>query len=126
MQESADLKDFLTQRSEKLGPEKCWSRVDGVLLIGSDPTEWAEGYDNIVPWLTAEADDSDTTRVLGDKLRAFSEGTVGWARTDFKWRLKDGTEIPGRWTAVCRKEGDEWTFVQAHVSIGVPNEEVFS
>ena len=42
-----------------------------------------------------------------------------------KLRLPDGTEIPVRLTAVFRKENNDWKIVLRHLSIGIPNEDVF-
>ncbi len=128
MKESADLKDFIMQRYGELGHAKGWSREDGTILIGSDPKEWTEGYEDIVVALESsmETDDFDGyTLVPPENLRAFSEGNIGWCWSRVAWKRKDGTEVPGRVTAVYRKEGDEWTVVQAHWSIGIPNKEVF-
>ncbi|HEX5851126.1 MAG TPA: nuclear transport factor 2 family protein, partial [Rubrobacter sp.] len=59
------------------------------------------------------------------ELDAFVEGTVGWASSRFSWRRTDDREIPMRWSAVFPREDGEWKLVQAHASVGVPNEEAF-
>ena len=128
MQVSEDLKDFLTRRGRELSAEQAWSREDGVLSIGTDPTEWTEGHQEIV----AEAKNVEemiastgwTYSLQGD-LQAFSEGTVGWAASRAKWQHEDGAEVPVRVTGVFRWEEGEWTCVQSHHSIGIPNNEAF-
>lgn len=126
MQESADLKDFITKRSSELGWEKVWSREEGALSIGTDATEWTEGHEAIVAQITEEFKEFfETVKTSIEHLRAFSEGTVGWSAARLTWGLPDSREVPVRATAVFCKDGDEWTCVQAHYSIGVPNEEVF-
>jgi hypothetical protein len=128
MQVSEDLKDFLTRRIRELSAEKAWSCEDGVLSIGTDPTEWTEGYEEIV----AEARNvgemvasSGWTFALKGDLQAYSEGTIGWAASKAKWQHKDGREVPVRVTGVFRREGDEWASVQTHHSIAIPNNEAF-
>ena len=126
MQESAELKEFLSQSG--LSPEEVWSQDDDVLLIGSDPTEWVEGYEKVIGFMNDLAErgaPGGATRLPPETVRAFREGNIGWSRSDMRWQLKDGTEIPGRATTVCRKEGGVWKILQVHVSIGIPDEEVF-
>ena len=70
-------------------------------------------------------DTTDIVEISTKDLDAFVEGTVGWVSVRLIWTLEDGTEIPTRWTAVFHQEDDEWKMVQAHTSVGVPNEELF-
>jgi hypothetical protein len=72
-----------------------------------------------------EAQDPDFKVSSLDELDVFVEGSVGWAPGRPTWILKDSREVPSRWTAVFRREDGEWKIVQAHTSIGVPDEEMF-
>jgi ketosteroid isomerase-like protein len=109
--------------------ERHVSRQVGVLSIGSDPNEWIEGEGVLEAFQEALQDEDARSSPSEDdfvrELDAFVEGTVGWASSRFSWRRKDGREIPMRWSAVFHQEGGEWKLVQAHASVGVPNEEAF-
>jgi hypothetical protein len=125
MQESVDLKEFVTQFFSSPDPERFISRQDGMHAIGTDPSEWIEGYeDNVAAWKAFVATES-LSLILGDNLRAFSEGTIGWATSHaaFVWKER---LIPARFTMIFRKEAGEWAAVHQHWSIGVPDEEAFS
>ena len=39
--------------------------------------------------------------------------------------MEDGRKILTHWTAVYHHEDGEWKMIQAHLSVGVPNEELF-
>ncbi len=126
MKESAELKEFITRGG--LSPEEAWSPDENVLLIGTDPTEWIEGREKVITFMNDLAErgaPGGATRLPPKRVRAFREGNIGWSRSDMSWQLEDGNHIPGRLTAVYRKEGDAWKILQAHVSIGIPDEEVF-
>jgi hypothetical protein len=45
--------------------------------IGSDPTEWTQGYDDLMGSMRADA--ASGVNVGLDDVKAFSEGSVGWA-----------------------------------------------
>jgi ketosteroid isomerase-like protein len=102
------------------------SRHEGVRLIGTDPDEWFEGGEQVADVLKQEVQDTtDIEEVSPRDLDAFVEGTVGWVSGRVVWVLEDGREIPTRWTAVFHQEDGKWKMVQAHTSVGVPNQEVF-
>jgi hypothetical protein len=100
------------------------SRHEGVRLIGTDPDEWFEG-EQAAEVLKQEVQDTTDIGVSPRDLDAFVEGTVGWVSGRVMWTLGDGREIPTRWTAVFHQEDGEWKMVQAHTSVGVPNQELF-
>jgi hypothetical protein len=109
--------------------ERHVSVREGVLSIGSDPEEWIEGERVLKAFKQALQDDDVRNSPSEDdfvrELEAFVEGTVGWASSRFRWTRKDGRQIPMRWSAVFHLEDGEWKLVQAHASVGVPNEEAF-
>ena len=135
MMRSAELRDLCVALSEAHSHadapfiERHVSGQEGVLSIGSDPNEWTEGEQVLEAFRQAlQGDDVRSSPSEDDFIReldAFVEGTVGWASSRFRWMSKDGSEIPMRWTAVFHREDGEWKMVQAHASVGVPNEEVF-
>lgn len=62
--------------------------------------------------------------VPGD-VRAYEEGPIGWVADNPTFEPAGaGVRIPGRFTAVARREDGKWKFVQAHTSVGVPNEQL--
>jgi hypothetical protein len=136
MMRSAELRDLYVALSEAHSLadaafiERHVSGQECVLSIGSDPNEWIEGEQVLEAFKRALQEEEDVRSSPSEddfvrELDAFVEGTVGWAASRFRWRSKDGREIPMRWSAVFHREEGEWKMVQAHAFVGVPNEEVF-
>jgi SnoaL-like domain len=135
MKRSSELRDLCValskahSRSDAPFIERHVSVREGVLSIGSDPKEWMEGERVVEAFKEALQDDDVRSSPSEDdfvrELDAFVEGTVGWASSRFTWTTEDGSEIPMRWSAVFHLEVGQWKLVQAHASVGVPNEEVF-
>jgi ketosteroid isomerase-like protein len=100
------------------------SRDACVLSIGSDAREWAEGYDEIMRLFREATPEGELgVRVgLGD-VKAFREGSVGWAAGHGFFEM-EGQRVPVRLTAVLHQEDGDWKAVQSHASIGVPNEQM--
>ncbi len=130
MERSAELKDIILAAFEDYSSDNAsliarhTSRQDGVRLIGTDDNEWFEG-EQVAEVLKREAEDPSFRVSSLDDLDVFVEGSVGWASARPIWMLEDGTEVPCRWTAVFHHEDGEWRMVQAHTSVGVPDEELF-
>ena len=92
------------------------------VAIGSDPGEWTEGYDETMRLMRGSTPDAELGITAGlDDVKAFREGTVGWAAGHGYFEL-EGKRVPVRLTAVVHQENGEWKVVQTHASIGVPNE----
>jgi hypothetical protein len=130
MERSVELRDIILAAFEDYSSddasaiERHTSRQAEVRLIGTDPNEWFEG-EQAAEVLKREAQDPSFRVSSLDELEVFVEGSVGWASGRPTWMLEDGTEIPSRWTAVFHQEDGEWKLVQAHTSVGVPDEELF-
>jgi hypothetical protein len=104
--------------------ERRTSREDCVLSIGSDPNEWAEGYDEIMQLFRDSTPEGELGVKVGlDDVKAFHEGSVGWVAAR-GWFEFDGKRIPVRLTGVVHQENGDWKAVQTHASIGVPNEQM--
>ncbi len=100
------------------------SRDACVLSIGSDPSEWAEGYDEIMRLFRESTPEGELgVRVGLDEVNAFCEGSVGWAAGRAYFEM-EGRRVPVRLTAVLHQEDGDWKTVQSHASIGVPNEQM--
>jgi hypothetical protein len=100
------------------------SRDSCVLSIGSDASEWAEGYDEIMRLFRESTPEGELGVNVGlDDVKAFREESVGWAagRGYFEMGAK---RVPVRLTAVLHEEDGDWKAVQSHASIGVPNEQM--
>ena len=130
MERSDELRDLMLATFEAYSSgdtssiDRLVSHQDGVRLIGSDPNEWFEG-EQVVEVLKQEMQDNIVRVSSPGEVEAFVEGTVGWASSRPTWTLENGREVSTRWTAVFRQEDGEWKMVQAHTSVGVPNEDLF-
>jgi ketosteroid isomerase-like protein len=90
--------------------------------IGTDPGEWwnserlVEDLGGGGPSGVQVVTDEVTVHPLGDD----AAWVVGRARF-----VADGREVSVRMSGVATREGDHWSFVHSHASIGVPNEKLF-
>jgi hypothetical protein len=118
------LRDMLdaASRSDTEAIGRGTSREPGVVGIGSDPNEWAEGYDEIMAIWSESTPDAELGVKIGlDEVKGYREGSVGWATARGYFDL-DGTRVPVRMTLVVHQEDGAWKGVQSHASIGVPND----
>ena len=100
------------------------SRDACVVSIGSDASEWAEGYDEIMRLFRDSTPEGELGVKVGlDDVKAFREGSVGWAAGHGYFEI-EGRRVPVRLTAVLHQEDGDWKAVQSHASIGVPNEQM--
>jgi ketosteroid isomerase-like protein len=96
----------------------------GVLVIGTDPGDWAEGRERWIAAREALTHAMEGLRLeAGEEPRGYEEGSMGWVADRPRAVLPDGT-ISTRLTGVVRQEEGEWRFVHIHLSVGVPDEEV--
>jgi len=65
-----------------------------VRLIGSDPTEWLQGGQDVAGFLTGEVEGgAGNVRFAPSETEAYEEGTVGWAATRLTITLPDGNRV---------------------------------
>ena len=127
MEHSADLKEILLRYYEAVSKgdaafmERILSSQSEVLVIGTDPDEWWSDPAVINQALKEQAEAG--IQLLPGGPQCLREGAIGWIADNARFVLPDGSEIPFRFTAVFREEEGEWRMVQAHASLGVPNEE---
>lgn len=101
-----------------------FSQKDGVLVFGTDPAERWHGYEKIVSIYEAQIKEMGNITLTDGDPQAYAEGNVGWAADEANLKLSDDTVVPFRMTIVYMKEAGEWKAVQAHWSVGVPNEQL--
>jgi hypothetical protein len=130
MERSPDLEAFVGAMGDAMAAsdmaalEQMLSRADGSVMIGSDAAEYFRDIDGMLR-LTAEALPAQSQITFRmDDVRGYVEGDVGWF--DGTGTFERGTDsVAIRMTGVAHKEDGQWRFVQAHASIGVPNEQMF-
>ena len=130
MEQSTELKELYLRICEALSSsdysffESCFSQKDGVLAIGTDPTEWWTGYAAITRVFKAQLKEAGGFQIVPGAPQAYSDGSIGWIAGQPILKLPDGTEMPVRLTAVFQKEQSGWKIVQWHFSAGISNEDL--
>jgi SnoaL-like domain len=130
MEKSDEISGLVTSLVETFGTPAMssafWnvlSTEPGTLVIGSDPQEWWDHPDQLRRVLTAQTDELRGLSAKVVHCEGWAEGTVGWAAAKAEMSLPDLPPVMMRITVTwARREGD-WKIVQAHASLGVPNEE---
>lgn len=130
MERSPELEAFVGQMgaamavSDLAALEQMLSRADGSVMIGSDAAEYFRDVDGMLRMTREAMPEQSRVTLHMDDTRGYVEGDVGWF--DSMGRFERGAEsVALRLTGVAHKEDGQWRFVQAHVSIGVPNEHMF-
>jgi hypothetical protein len=95
-----------------------FSRLPGVIEIGSDPDAWSEGYESVTDRLTAVSREIAETNIETGDVKAFQEGTVAWLADRPTLAPPGGIKVAARVTAVFRREEEGWKVVQSHLSMG--------
>ena len=96
-------------------------RADAV-HIGSDPGEWSTSNE----FADDVAGSTNDVMLLADDIGTHVQGEVAWAEGRGRFRDSSGNQRPFRMTGVLVREDGRWKVAQLHVSIGVPNAEIFS
>jgi ketosteroid isomerase-like protein len=127
---SPEIEQVLRDTVEAMGRsdfgviERHTSRDACVVSIGSDASEWAEGFDEIMRLFRGSTPEGELGLRAGvEEVKGFREGSVGWVAARM-WFEIDGRRIPVRLTGVVHQEDGEWKAVQNHASIGVRNEQL--
>ena len=128
MHPSSELRDLMVRywaaftRGDVPFVEAHLSADPGILGVGTDPEEWYEGAD-VRRVFTEQLKAVGGVSITPGEVRAYQEGPVGWVADRPTFTFPDGTTFSVRFTAVAHREDDEWKLVQAHTSVGVPNEQ---
>jgi hypothetical protein len=128
MDRSPELRDLLLRFYEALSSgdtafiDRHFSVTEAARGVGTDAEEWWQGPRLAAAWKEqVEAMGGSMPLAAGDP-EAYVEGPVGWAADRPTLQLQGGT-ILVRLTVVFHQEDGEWKIVQAHGSLGVPNED---
>ena len=131
MEPSPELRDLTTSLYQAMTTGDAafistFSRLPGVLCIGTDPAEWWSDSPTLERVMAAQLQEMGAggVRVVAGNPQAYQEGSVGWAADQPTIQMPDGTKMPARITIVAHREGGAWKIVQAHISVGARNEEV--
>lgn len=93
------------------------------LHIGSDPEEWLSTEEMV---RILGGNEAAAVRVALDDLQVHRESAdFAWAAGHAHFEDASGRTCPARLTAVLIRQGDRWTIVHTHASIGVRNDEMF-
>ena len=128
MEPSSDLKELYFRSCEAMSSgdfsffERHFSQKNGVLAIGTDPSEWWTGYDTITRVFKVQLKEAGGFQILANIPQAYKDGSIGWIAGRPTLKLPDGKEMPLRLTAVFQKEQNGWKIVQWHFSAGISNE----
>lgn len=98
---------------------------EGAFVIGTDPQQWEDGRETWIAGYESQISQIPGLRLAAGDLRGYAEGSLGWAADRPTFVLPDGTAIPTRLTAVLHQEDGQWKLVNAHFSVGVPDDELF-
>jgi ketosteroid isomerase-like protein len=129
MQSSDELRNLIIQLYEKEASggifdfaRQLYSRQEGVLVIGSEPGDRYEGYEAIISFYKTAG--ASGLEISIDELIAFSEGEFGWVVDCVTAMLPDGSDIPVRHTYVLHRVNDVWKIIHAHISVGIPDNQL--
>ncbi len=132
MRRSAEVRDTLLRFYEVFSAPDLegFARIitqeadESVLVIGTDPGDWAEGRQRWIAAREALTHSMEGLRLeAGEEPRGYEEGSMGWVNDRPRAVLPEGS-ISTRLTGVVRQEQGEWKLVHIHLSVGVPDEEV--
>jgi ketosteroid isomerase-like protein len=132
MQRSSEIERIAHQLIEAIEQgdidtiERMTAHDQDVVGIGSDPSEYARGFDENMRLMresTPEMGAQIHARL--DEVHGYAEGEVGWLDGIGRFE-RDGESVEVRMTGVLHREDGEWRVVQSHASIGVPNDRMFS
>jgi ketosteroid isomerase-like protein len=131
MQRSAEIEQLVRDmvgamnRGDVDGAGRMLSSEDGVVMIGSSPEEYTRTREEMRQLLEDSTPEGPIRiTVAVDDVHGYEQGDVAWADSTGSFRRGNDT-VAVRFTTAFHREGGDWRCVQAHASIGVPNELMF-
>lgn len=97
----------------------------GARFILSDDANWIAGSDNLTRVMAGRGNRIGIERVEFDRLEAFEFGDSGWTAAVVNLLFLSGESTSIRSTMTYVIEDGTWKVVQAHTSVGVPDEQVY-
>jgi class 3 adenylate cyclase/ketosteroid isomerase-like protein len=93
-----------------------FSMSPDAVFLGTGPGEVWVGGQAIRTALQVQNEELGLIKVVPGTIRAYEEGTVGWASDESTLILPDGTTLPIRLTLVFHRENGEWQIIHGHGS----------
>jgi SnoaL-like protein len=131
MEQSEEVRGFLASLIGTFGTPQmraaftdALSADPGVLIIGSDPAEWWDRPDDLRRAVETQSEELQGLTVTVSHSEGWVEGGIGWAAARADVALAEGQSVGLRITATLARRNGGWKIVQAHISVGVANEEV--
>lgn len=123
MRESPDIANALRQfydrntANDQASFHKVVSADEAVTIIGSSAREWFEGQA-----AARAAFGLEQVKIDAGQIKAWEEGTAGWAINTPRFIFPDGSVLRLRMSTVFVKEDGGWRLVHLHGSTPVPDE----
>jgi hypothetical protein len=104
------------------------SQEPGFLSIGTAPGEWFTSAAAMeqASRAAAPAGGGGMPPLENVEIDAYQEGSVGWGSERGTLRLPNGVALTIRGTFVVHQEGGRWKAVQAHTSVGIPDDQLMN
>lgn len=119
------IRDFYAglESGDAAAVSDLFSTQDGLIGIGTDPSEWWEGHDTLSAIWRAQLGELGAIGVEDADPHGYERGDVGWVADRPTFVVGGETRIPFRITGVFERENGTWRFTQFHASIGIRNED---
>jgi SnoaL-like domain len=131
MQESEEIREFLSSLIEKFGTPRMGPAIavavaaePGVLMVGTDPAEWWDNPDALRRAMQAQSAELQGVAATVSYAEGWVEGEVGWGAVRADVAFPGGSAAMMRITATLARRPRGWKIVQCHASVGAANEEV--
>jgi class 3 adenylate cyclase len=85
-------------------------------FVGTGPGEVWVGGQAVRTAIQVQNEELGLIKLVPGTIRAYEEGTVGWAFDEPTVILPDGTPMPGRLTFVFHREDGKWRVIHGHTS----------
>lgn len=119
MKPSREIRDCVLgiyhDMAEGEGPDQL-SMFPDTVFVGTGPGEVWVGGQAIRTAIQLQNDEFGLMKLVPGTIRAYEEGTMGWAFDESTVILPDGTRVPTRLTLVFHREDGEWRVIHGHMS----------
>lgn len=131
MERSDDVREFMSALVSTFGTDRMASAFraavsteEGTLMIGTDPAEWWDTQEVLDLIIATQGQELEGAQSTVGHVEGWAAGDVGWAAARFDVVFGPDTTAALRLTATMVRADDSWQIVQAHVSTGIPNEQL--